>query len=120
MANASLGGQELDENPRVYAESPATRRQSVHRIYDGSTVVQDFGVRAGDQVLRAECDYVLAATKTALEGKYSGAQPVAWISPDEAASGSPSSVNVIVLTMLFERWRGRELWRVTFSLQVVP
>lgn len=114
MANASLGGQELDENPRAYSDSQAARRQSAHRMYDGSTVVQDFGVGTGDRVLRVECDYVIAATKTALETKYSGAQPVVWIDPDG------SSMNVIVTSMEFQRWRGQALWRVQFTMQVVP
>lgn len=120
MANASLGGVALDENPRRYEESLASRRHSVYRTYDGSTVVQNFGVRAGDRILRVECDYVTAAKRTALEGKHTGAQPVAWISPDEAAKDTPTPVNVIVLSMTFERWRGHELYRVVFTMQVVP
>lgn len=120
MANASLGGVTLDENPRRYEESKAARRHSVHRTYDGSTVVQNFGVKAGDQVLQVECDYVTAATKTSLEAKHTGAQPVAWISPDEAAEAVPTAVNVIVLTMTFERWRGQALYRMMLTMQVVP
>lgn len=120
MANASLGGVTLDENPRVYEESRAARRHSVHRMYGGDTVVQDFGVQAGDQVLRIECDYVTAATKVSLEVKYVGTQPVAWISPDEALEDTPTVVNVIILSMIFERWRGHELYRTIIVMQVVP
>lgn len=113
MANASLGGVTLDENPRVYTNSLPERRHSVHRTYIGGTVIQNFGVRVRDTILVAELSYVTGATRTLLEAVHSGAQPVTWVDPAGA------SMSVVVLSMTFDRWRGHDLYRGVIRMQRV-
>lgn len=69
VSQVVIGSVTLDLDPQKY-DMPISRRGSVHRLIDGTTVWQDRGSHLTDMVLRLEGQLFALATVQALDTMY--------------------------------------------------
>lgn len=119
-SQVTLNGIQFDVDPTEYTPLGGVRRGSVHRLIDGTTTYQDFGLNPSDMIVTLTGDTVTLATAQALWALYVAAPAGPYIFADWAGN----NLNVIFTpgkeSFRFSQIRGaNDCYRYIMELSVV-